>query len=475
MVQNENKYQLLTNIFFLGIGGIGMSALARFFFAKGYNVAGYDRTESALTKELEKEGIYVTTDERVESLPEIYKNRQQTWVVYTPAVPALQQQLSWFRSNGFLVEKRSEVLGYVTRQMQALCVAGTHGKTTTSTILAHLMYQSEIGCNAFLGGISNNYGTNLLLSADSNYVVVEADEFDRSFHRLTPYMSIITSADPDHLDIYGDAAGFKEGFEHYTSLIQRGGALLLKEGVNIAPRLVEGVRLYRYCGLKEAGAHTPDFYADCVVVRDGEIYFDFVTPQERIENLKLGVPVWINIENSVAAMALAWLNGVSATELRLGLSSYSGIYRRFNIHVNTPSITYIDDYAHHPTELRASIESVRRLFPGRKLTGVFQPHLYTRTRDFADGFAEVLSGLDEVILLPIYPAREQPIAGVDSEMLLGKITCKEKRLVEKAELSDVLRGRRGEVIMTLGAGDIDRLVPVVTKVLKEDTEKEECR
>lgn len=465
-MKNDFKYQLFTQIYFLGIGGIGMSALARFFFAKGYKVAGYDRAESDLTRELEKEGIPVITDESLDALPESYKDVQKTWVVVTPAIPCDHPQLQWFKEHNFLVQKRSEVLGQVTRQMQALCVAGTHGKTTTSTILAHLLYQSEIGCNAFLGGISNNYGTNLLLSPESNYVVVEADEYDRSFHQLTPYMSVITSVDPDHLDIYGDANGFREGFEHYTSLIQKGGALLLKQGVDITPRLQKGVKLYTYSGLRDERNGQTDFYADCVVVKNGEIRFDFVTPQERIQNLKLGVPVWVNIENSVAAMALAWLNGVSANELRLGLASYCGIYRRFNIHVNTPQVTYIDDYAHHPTELQASIESVRRLFPGRKLTGVFQPHLYTRTRDFADRFARVLSSLDEVILLPIYPARELPIEGVNSEMLLEKITCPNKRLVQKSELVDILRDRKNEVIMTLGAGDIDRLVPEIKKALK---------
>lgn len=466
MKVETDKYQNITNLFFLGIGGIGMSALARFFFAKGYRVVGYDRTPSPLTQELVKEGIGVIYDEEVEAVPEAFRQPAHTLVVRTPAVPEDQKQLVWFRANGFVVEKRSEVLGWVTRKMQALCVAGTHGKTTTSTMLAHLMYQSDIGCNAFLGGISNNYATNLLLSPDSNYVVVEADEFDRSFHRLSPYMTVITSADPDHLDVYGDAAGFREGFEYYTSLIRKGGALLLKKGVAITPRLQQGVRLYSYAGswTDEQGGK-PDFYADNIVVRNGDIYFDFQTPQERIENLKLGVPVWINIENSVAAMAIAWLNGVSANHLRLGLASYSGVYRRFNIHVRRQDLVYVDDYAHHPTELQAAIDSIRKVYPEKKLTGVFQPHLYTRTRDFADGFACVLSTLDEVILLPIYPAREQPIEGVTSEWLLSKITCKNKHIVEKADLVNTLRGRTKEVILTLGAGDIDRLVPEITKAL----------
>lgn len=438
-----------------------MSALARFFRSKGYAVAGYDRTPSSLTEELHSEGITVTYDESANALPAAFADRLHTLVVRTPAVPESQEQLQWFRKEGFTVCKRAEVLGLVTRQMRALCVAGTHGKTTTSTILAHLMYQSDINCNAFLGGISNNYGTNLLLSAESNYVVVEADEFDRSFHQLQPYMSVITAVDPDHLDIYGDAAGFREGFEHYTSLIRPGGALIMKKGIALTPRLGQNVRCYTYAVDDDA-----DFRADNIKTANGEIRFDFHTPNESILNLKLGVPAWVNIENSVAAMAVAWLNGVSASELRLGLASYSGVYRRFNVHVNNGDIAYIDDYAHHPTELRESIRSVRLLFPDKKLTGVFQPHLYSRTRDFADDFAAVLSALDEVILLPIYPAREEPIEGVSSEMLLEKIACPVKSVVEKEELTARLQGRHGEVIMTLGAGDIDRLVPAITKALK---------
>ena len=456
-----------TSVFFLGIGGIGMSALARYFKDKGYATAGYDRTPSPLTKELQQEGITVLYDESPDVIPEQMRDRQQTLVVRTPAVPQDQQQYQWFQQQGYMILRRAEVLGVITRQMQALCVAGTHGKTTTSTILAHLMYQSEISTNAFLGGISLNYGSNLLLSADSSYVVVEADEFDRSFHQLTPYMSVITSADPDHLDIYQTAAGFREGFEYYTSLIKTGGALILKKGVEITPRLAKGVKCYSYYGQwdKTDDTATPDFYADNVKISNGEIHFDFITPNERIENLKLGVPVWVNIENSVAALAVAWLNGVTETELRLGLASYSGIYRRFNIHINTPEIAYIDDYAHHPTELNSSIESIRRLYPDRKITGIFQPHLYTRTRDFAELFAKELSRLDEVILLPIYPAREKPIEGVSSEMLLKKITCDRKSLVEKNSLLGCLNNRAGEVIVTFGAGDIDRLVPDIKEKL----------
>lgn len=461
MEDKQIKVTATTSLFFLGIGGIGMSALARFFRSKGYRVAGYDRAASPLTQALEKEGITVVFDDAAEAIPEVYRDPIHTVVVWTPAIPQDQKQFVHFRESGFAIYKRSEMLGYVTRTMRALCVAGTHGKTTTSTILAHLLYQSEINCNAFLGGISNNYGTNFLLSPESNNVVIEADEYDHSFYHLHPYMSIITSVDADHLDVYGDANGYREGFEHYTSLIKPGGALIMKKGLAIAPRLADGVRLYLYAVEEEA-----DFYADNIQTERGELYFDFHTPHETITHLKLGVPAFINVENSVAALAVAWLNGVTANELRLGLASYSGVYRRFDLHVNTPDIVYIDDYAHHPTELHACISSVRRLYPDKHLVGIFQPHLYSRTRDFADAFAAVLAELDEVILLPIYPAREEPIAGVDSRMLLDKIHCKHKRLVEKDALPDCLRGRRGEVIMTLGAGDIDRLVPSITQLLK---------
>ena len=473
--QNENNYMTnnnLTSVFFLGIGGIGMSAIARYYHSNGFTVAGYDRTPSPLTQELQQEGITVVFDDATEAVPESFREREHTLIVRTPAVPDTQRQLVWFREQGFNILKRAEVLGEITRQMQALCVAGTHGKTTTSTILAHLLYQSDINTNAFLGGISNNYGTNLLLSKDSNYVVVEADEYDRSFHHLSPYMAVITSVDPDHLDIYGDAAGFREGFEHFTSLIRKGGTLLLKQGIDLTPRVQEGVRVYRYSGLADTKAEKPDFYAENVVVRNGEIYFDFIAPNERIDNMRLGVPVWVNIENSVAAMAIAWLNGVTESELRIGLASYTGVYRRFNIHVNTDRVAYIDDYAHHPTEIRNSIQSVRRLFPERHLTVIFQPHLYTRTRDFADGFAEELSKADEVILLPIYPAREEPIEGVDSDMLLRKLTAPKCSLMSTDELTEEIRrraaGKEGDigVIATVGAGDIDRLIPTLTRLLQ---------
>ena len=447
--------------YFLGIGGIGMSALARYFKAKGYYVAGYDRTPSDLTYELEREGINISYNDVPSSIPEQCTIPSRTLVIRTPAVPEDTTILLYFKEAGFKVCKRSEVLGDISNMGRSLCIAGTHGKTTTSTILAHLMYQSEIGCNAFLGGISLNYNSNLLLNADTNYIVVEADEYDRSFLRLSPYMAIVTAIDPDHLDVYGDKKGFQEGFEEFMALVKPGGVLLIKKGITHNARLAKDVKQYTYA----VNDNSADFYADNIIITNGQIHFDFHTPTESIQNLRLGVPALVNIENSVAAMAIAWLNAVSMHEIRSGISSFSGVHRRFNVLVDNKQITYIDDYAHHPTEIAQTIKSVRALYPDKHVTGVFQPHLYTRTRDFADGFAAELSKLDEVILLPIYPAREQPIEGVDSQMILDKLTCPEKRLLDKEALLDTIGNMDDTVLITLGAGDIDRLVPKIVKIL----------
>ena len=444
-----------------------MSALARYFHHQGFPVAGYDRTPSDLTKELEQEGIVITYVDDPAFVQLAPFSKQHTLVVRTPAVPEDSAIFTYLREKGFDIRKRSEVLGLVTRQMKALCVAGTHGKTTTSTMLAHLLYQSESGTNAFLGGISMNYGTNLLLDKNSPFVVVEADEYDRSFHHLTPYMSIVTAVDPDHLDIYGTEEAYREAFAHYTSLIST--ALVMKQGIALEPKLQKGCKLYTY-GVMTSLRHDdkttskPDFYADNIVVSKGQIHFDFHTPTELIADLQLGVPVWVNIENAVAAMSVAWLNGIKANELRYGVASFQGVLRRFNIHVNTPKVVYIDDYAHHPEEIATSIDSVRRLYPDRRLIGVFQPHLYTRTRDFAEGFKAVLSTLDESILLPIYPAREEPIEGVKSEML-GGVVIEKKDLVEELK-KRVAASDQPVVVLTIGAGDIDRLVPQISKALK---------
>ena len=457
MIDNQ-----IQTYYFLGIGGIGMSALARYFAAKGARVLGYDRTPSPLTKELEAEGIAVQYDDSLDTVKAL--DVASTIVVRTPAVPEDFAVYVWLREQGFQILKRAEVLGLVTRSERALCVAGTHGKTTTSTMLAHILHQSHVGANAFLGGIANNYSTNLLLDQESDLVVVEADEFDRSFHHLTPYISVITSMDPDHLDIYGTEEAYRESFIHYASLVQE--ALVVKSGLAFNVESLKA-KVYTYAVGEQA-----DFYADNVQVQDGEIRFDFYTPMGKVADIQLGVPVWVNIENGVAAMAVAWLMGATDEELRSGMNTFSGVYRRFNMHVNTPQVTYVDDYAHHPMELKASIESVRKLYPNRHVIGVFQPHLFTRTRDFVDEFAEVLSTLDEVALLPIYPAREEPIAGVNSEWLLEKIATK-RALVLPNILAKYLRERvknciskgKPSVVITMGAGDIDRLVNDITKSL----------
>ena len=454
--------QQIDTYYFLGIGGIGMSALARYFAAKGSRVLGYDRTPSPLTQTLETEGIQVQYDDSLEIVKEL--NKATTVVVRTPAVPEDMAVYVWLREQGFRILKRAEILGIVTRSERALCVAGTHGKTTTSTMLAHILHQSHVGANAFLGGIANNYSTNLLLDASKN-VVVEADEFDRSFHHLTPYMSVITSMDPDHLDIYGTEEAYCKSFEKYAGLVEK--ALVVKRGLELNAESLKA-KVYTYAVNEES-----DFYATNVRITDGEIWFDFHTPEHVVKDVQLGVPVWVNIENGVAAMAVAWLMGATDEELKTGMSSFLGVYRRFNIHVNTTQIAYVDDYAHHPMELKACIESVRRLYPERYVIGVFQPHLFSRTKDFVDGFATVLSGLDEVALLPIYPAREKPIEGVTSEWLLEKIQAK-RALVLPNILSKYLRERvksclaqnKDCVVITMGAGDIDRQVKDITKALQ---------
>ena len=426
-----------------------MSALARYFHHRGYTISGYDRTPSALTKELEDEGIAIVYgDDQLEIGDWRWQiSPADTLVVRTPAVPEQNSIYTYLREQSFDIRKRAEVLGMVTRQMKALCVAGTHGKTTTSTMIAHLLQP----VNAFLGGISMNYHTNLLLDKESEYVVVEADEYDRSFHHLTPYISVVTAVDADHLDIYGTPEAYREAFAHYTSLIT--GALVMKEGIELEPRLQPGVKCYTY-GMENA---------EHIRIANGQILFDYVSPLATIRDISLGVPVWVNIENAIAAITVALLTGASAEQIKTQMASFKGVWRRFNIHVHTPKVAYIDDYAHHPQEIATAIDSVRKLFPERKLIGVFQPHLYTRTRDFAEDFSRVLHTMDELILLPIYPAREEPIPGVTSEMLGGQV-------VEKKDLVAELKKRVAEsqepvVILTVGAGDIDRLVPDVAKAL----------
>lgn len=445
----------LTTIYFLGIGGIGMSAIARYFHAKGFKVAGYDRTSTDLTRELEAEGIAVNYVDEVDVIPAEFAH-PSTLVVYTPAIPADNNQYIYFVDNGFTLMKRAAILGEITRLERGLCIAGTHGKTTTSTMTAHIFKQSHVDCNAFLGGISKNYTSNLLLSDKSDYVVIEADEFDRSFHHLSPYMAVITSTDADHLDIYGTHEAYLESFAHFTSLIVDGGSLFVKKGIQLAPRTSDKVTIYTYSGTEQA-----DFYADNIRLGAGRLVFDFVTPDERIADIELGVPVMINVENAVAAMAIAYSCGVEAHELRSAMASFAGIRRRFDFHLRTDHLTIIDDYAHHPMELEASLKSVNALYSDKKIAVVFQPHLYTRTRDFYSEFASALSIAKQVVLVEIYPARELPIEGVTSQLILNQITSPIKRLTTKAELLATLRELEFDVLLTVGAGDINTYIPSI--------------
>lgn len=452
----------ITAVYFVGAGGIGMSALIRYFLSKGKRVAGYDKTPSDLTEQLNREGAEIHYEDNIASIPEVFRNPAETLVVYTPAVPESHTELTYFRTNGFEVMKRARVLGEITNCTRGLCVAGTHGKTTTSSMLAHILKQSPVDCNAFLGGILKNYESNLMLSDRSDLTVIEADEFDRSFHCLTPYMAVITAADPDHLDIYGTPEAYRESFEKFTSLIRPDGCLLIRKGVDITPQLQPGVKVYTYSAT-EGG----DFHAENVQIGGGDIIFDFVGPDIRIPEVRLGVPVKVNIENGVAAMAVAWLNGVNAEDMKKAMATFAGPRRRFDFHLKTDSIVLIDDYAHHPAELKASIVSVKELYAGRKVTGIFQPHLYTRTRDFADDFAASLSLLDELILLDIYPAREEPIPGVTSRIIFDKVTILSKTLCTKEELTGIVAAGKYDVVLMIGAGNIDRLVEPVREILEK--------
>ena len=448
-------------VYFIGAGGIGMSAIARYFIHKGMVVAGYDKTPSALTRQLEQEGMLIHYEENVEEIPQACRDRSACLVVYTPAIPADHRELVYFRENGFEIEKRAQVLGTLTRTHKGLCVAGTHGKTTMSTMCAHIMHQSHLDCNAFLGGISKNYGTNYILSDSSDYVVIEADEFDRSFHWLRPWMTVITSTDPDHLDIYGTKEAYLESFRHYTTLIQPGGALILHKNLEMKQDVSEGVKVYEY-SLEEG-----DFHAANIRMKNGEITFDFISPIENVPNIVLGQPVPINIENGVAAMAMAQLNGCTAEELKYGMKTYGGVDRRFDFKVKNDRHVFLSDYAHHPKEIFQSAKSMRELYHDRKITAIFQPHLYTRTRDFYKEFAEALSQLDEVVLCDIYPAREKPIPGVTSKLIYDNLKPGvEKRMIHKEDVIDFVKSRDFDVLIVLGAGDLDNYVPRMAKIIE---------
>ena len=452
-----------SSLYFVGAGGIGMANLERYFLANGYKVAGYDRTPSELTSALIAEGVEITFDERAELIPDYCRDSATTLVVYTPAVPDSHQGLRWFRDNGFRVIKRAQLLGIITQNSKALCFAGTHGKTTTSSMAAHILHQSSIGCNAFLGGILKNYNSNLLLSADSPYSVIEADEFDRSFHHLKPYIAVVTATDPDHLDIDGTEEAYLESFAHFTELITPGGVLVVHTGLKLKPRTAEGVTTYTY------SRNEGDFHAENIRKGNGKIIFDFVTPQGVVRDIDLGVPVDINIENAVAAMAVCHLVGATDSDLRNAIATFGGAKRRFDFWIKEDGEhgkVVLDDYAHHPDELRASIRSIKDLYPHRKVTAIFQPHLYSRTRDFAPQFAEALSHADRVILLDIYPAREKPIPGVTSQIIFDRITCPDKMLIDKAQLLHTIETNSFDILLTVGAGDIVTFLPQICEIIK---------
>lgn len=448
-------------VYFIGAGGIGMSAIARYFIRKGMVVAGYDRTSSALTRQLENEGMLIHYEENVDDIPHACRNKETCLVVYTPAVPVNHKELLYFRNNGFEVQKRAQVLGTLTRTHKGLCVAGTHGKTSTSTMCAHIMHQSHVECNAFLGGISKNYGTNYILSDSSDFVVIEADEFDRSFHWLSPWMTVITSTDPDHLDIYGTKEAYLKSFRHYTELIRPGGALILHTDLEMKANVQDGVKRYTYS--RDKG----DFHAENIVIEDGEITFDFVSPIENITGIKPGHPIPINIENGVAAMAMAQLNGCTANELKYGMETYRGVDRRFDFKIRNDKHVFLTDYAHHPKEILQSAKSLKELYGNRKITAIFQPHLYTRTRDFYQDFANSLSHFDEVILTDIYPAREQPIPGITSKIIFDNIKPGvEKQMIRKEDVPDFVKNRDFDVLVILGAGDLENYATQIAQIIE---------
>ena len=451
----------ISSVYFVGIGGIGMSAIARYYLQRGLVVAGYDRTPSALTRDLEREGALVHYEDNVVAIPEPCRDSKTTLVIYTPAIPESHSELQFFRAGGFDIQKRAQVLGTLTHDHKGLCVAGTHGKTTTSSMTAHLLHQSSVDCNAFLGGITKNYGTNYILAPGSDYVVIEADEFDRSFHWLAPYATVITATDPDHLDIYGTEEAYLESFRHYTELIRPQGFLVMHTGLKMRPNVQAGVTTYTYS--RSEG----DFHAENIRIGGGEITFDLVSPLGNIADIQLGVPVSVNIENGIAAMALAQIAGLSADEIRRGMASFRGVERRFDFRVKNERKAYLSDYAHHPEELRKCIESIREVYAGKHIVGIFQPHLYTRTRDFYREFADALSLLDEVILTEIYPAREAPIPGVTSQLILDNLRPGVPgRLIRKADVLDVVRHADFDVLMTLGAGDLEDYSGDIAKIVE---------
>lgn len=458
----------IEGIYFVGIGGIGMSAIALYFRNKGYIVAGYDRSQSSVTDTLAAEGCMITFEDDISALPPMFKNlsaKRRILIIYTPAIPTESRILAFFRENGYRIYKRAEVLGAISSGKDTIAVAGTHGKTTVSTMIAHILKQSHIGCSAFLGGISLNYNSNFL-PGESRFTVMEADEFDRSFHHLDPLMAVITAVDADHLDIYGDLKTMIEAYNIFCSKIRPGGILIINGKIKEIVRCPDNVKFFTYGNYPGS-----DYRNYNIEHRDNYYLFNLQTPDGLLENLRFTFPGIINIDNLTAAIAIALKCGVTEAEIREAISFFRGVKRRFDIRVNLPGLTYIDDYAHHPEEIKACIDSLREYFRGRKITGIFQPHLFSRTRDHANGFARVLDELDEVILLPVYPAREKPIEGVSSELILEKMKLANKRLLNKEDIPAVLDPEKIDVLLTIGAGDIDKLVgPIEKKLMMEAKE-----
>ena len=443
--------------YFVGVGGIGMSALARYFYSLGWEVSGYDKTPSALTSALEKEGIIIHFEDLGESIPAQFKEKDSTLVIYTPAIPKNHGELNFFQENNFQLFKRSQVLGLLTHNSKGLGVAGTHGKTTTSTLLAHILNESSVKCNAFLGGISSNFNSNLITSSNAEYTVIEADEFDRSFLQLSPFASIITSTDADHLDIYGDASTLLDGFQQYANLTHKDGFLIVRKGLKIN----SVTKSWTYA-VEDLSA---DYAAVNLRFTHGQFLFDVKFPEGEWKDVEFGLPGIHNAENALACIALTQKLGLTENEIRFGLKTFKGVKRRFEYQVKSLNLVYIDDYAHHPTEIKALISSVRMLYPNQKITGIFQPHLFSRTRDFFDDFVKELSKLDEVILLPIYPAREEPIPGITSDLIFEKLSLKNKFLFSPKEALEHIKSVNEGVVLTIGAGDIDRIIDAIKEIV----------
>ena len=462
---NLNK---IHSVYFIGIGGIGMSALARFFLHSKKNVWGYDRTETELTHRLSAEGAVIHYDENPGKIPaEIINNKEKSLIIYTPAIPETHKELDFFKSKGFSLFKRSEILGLITQKYKTIAVAGTHGKTSVSSMTAHILKSSGAACYAFLGGVLKDEQSNLLLPEKDNdeiLAVVEADEYDRSFLTLQPYIALITTIDADHLDIYENEKNLRESFNQFADKIKQNGVLVLKKGLKITSR--NDIKQYSYSIDEKA-----DFYAQNITNTANKSTFDIVTPKEIIKNIEINIPGNLNVENVVAATAVATLHNINSKQIKEALKTWQGVKRRFEYVINTKDVIYIDDYAHHPEELKSFLTSIKNIYKDKHITGIFQPHLFTRTRDFAEEFAKSLNMLDSLFLLDIYPAREEPIKGISSELIFNKLSIKNKEIISKEGILQKIKDTKFEILLTIGAGDIDRLVDKIKEIINKKTNK----